>query len=304
MDNYRILAAGSNAGDAVSDNDPLQSSEVAIIGRGVESVLRRLIRFLAGTISLAKLHELIDFIYVEEMDEKLRRDHPRRQVTLSKLALNTGLDTRVIKAIQNSSGYKRGLLNEAEFFRDFTPAASFLHLWSTDARFTHPKTGLPLPLTVTGASGSIEQLARLLKLPRGVTIKSVVDQLESSELIHHDREAGVVEMRVDRYLPSPSKDREGALEIGFVAVSRLIDTVLGNLDPQLPDEERLYQRVYWINRLPRQQREAFRERMVALLDEVEKEGFRRLKGMDQPFDTPSQISAGFGLYLFEDPVED
>lgn len=288
----------------MSENDPLQSSEVAIIGRGVESVLRRLIRFLAGTISLAKLHELIDFIYVEEMDEKLRREHPRRQVTLSKLALNTGLDTRVIKAIQNSSGYKRGLLNEAEFFRDFTPAASFLHLWSTDARFTHPNSGLPLPLTVTGASGSLEQLARLLKLPRGVTIKSVVDQLESSELIHHDREAGVVEMRVDRYLPSPSKDREGALEIGFVAVSRLIDTVLGNLDPQLPDEERLYQRVYWINRLPRQQREAFRERMVALLDEVEKEGLSRLKGLDQPFDTPSQISAGFGLYLFEDPVED
>ncbi len=288
----------------MSRDDPLQSSEVAIIGRGVESVLRRLIRFLAGVISLAKLHELIDFIYVEEMDEKLRREHPRRKVTLSTMALNTGLDTRVIRRIQDASGYKRGLLNEAEFFRDFTPAASFLHLWSTDARFVDPDTGLPRPLTVTGDSGSLEALAGLLKLPRGVTIKSVVDQLESSELIHHDRNTGVIEMRVDRYLPSPSKDREGALEIGFVAVSRLIDTVLGNLDPQRPDAERLYQRVYWINRLPRQQREAFRRKMAALLDGVEQAGYRQLEALDQDFDTPSQISAGFGLYLFEDTVDE
>lgn len=284
--------------------DPLQSSEVAIIGRGVESVLRRLIRFLAGVISLAKLHELIDFIYVEEMDEKLRREHPKRKATLSLMALNTGLDTRVINRIRHSSGYKRGLLNEAEFFRDFTPAASFLHRWSTDARFVDPDTGLPKPLTVTGETGSLEALAALLKLPRGVTIKSVVEQLERSELIHHDRERDIIEMRADRYLPSPSADREGALEIGFLAVSRLMDTVLGNLAPDLPDENRLYQRVYWINRLPPRQREAFREKMVKLLDEVEQAGYRQLESLDQPFDTPGQISAGFGLYLFEDPVEE
>ncbi len=288
----------------MSRQDSLQQSEVAIIGRGVESVLRRLIRFLAGVISLAKLHELIDFIYVEEMDEKLRREHPRRQVTLSTMALNTGLDTRVINRIRSSSGYRRGLLNEAEFFRDFTPAASFLHLWSTDPRFVDADSGLPLTLSVRGETGSLEELAGSLKMPRGVTIKSVVDQLESSGLIHHDPESDTVEMRVDRYLPSPSKDREGALEIGFVAVSRLIDTVLGNLDPALPDEERLYQRVYWINHLPRQQRAVFRKKMVALLDEVEQAGYRQLTEFDQAFDTPSQISAGFGLYLFEDAVDD
>lgn len=284
--------------------DPLQNSEVAIIGRGVESVLRRLIRFLAGIISLAKLHELIDFIYVEEMDEKLRREHPTRSVTLSTLALNTGLDTRVINRIQKSSGYKRGLLNEAEFFRDFTPAASFLHRWSTDEGFVDPDTGLPRPLTVKGETGSLEALATLLRLPRGVTIKSVVEQLERSGLIRYDRDRDVIEMRVDRYLPSPSKDREGALEIGFLAVSRLMDTVLGNLAPELPDSERLYQRVYWINRLPPSQRRAFRRRMVQLLDEVEQAGYRQLEELDQHFDTPGQISAGFGLYLFEDAEEE
>lgn len=283
--------------------DTLQKSEVAIIGRGVESVLRRLIRFLAGVISLAKLHELIDFIYVEEMEEKLRRENPNRKVTLSNMAMNTGLDTRVISRITNSRGYRRGLINDAEFFRDSTPAARFLHLWSSDERFVDPETGLPKTLTVRGESGSLEALANELKLPRGVTIKSVVSQLESSELIYYDAETDCIEMRRDRYLPKPGKDREGALEIGFAAVSRLIDTVLGNLDENLPDEERLYQRVYWAYRLPIQQRQVFREKMSALLDEAEQAGYKQLVALDQPFDTPNQITAGFGLYLFEDMPE-
>jgi hypothetical protein len=82
-----------------------------------------------------------------------------------------------------------------------------------------------------------------------------------------------------------------------------MDTVLGNLEPGLPDDQRLYQRVYWINRLPRQQRQRFRKRLGALLDEVEKKGYAELERLDQPFDTPSQLSVGFGLYLFEDPFE-
>ncbi|MEM1410980.1 MAG: hypothetical protein AAGH19_01375, partial [Pseudomonadota bacterium] len=197
----------------------------------------------------------------------------------------------------------RGIVSDADFFRDFTPAASFLHLWSTDERFTDPETGMPRPLAITGESGSLEELANLLQLPRGVTIKSVAEQLERSELVHLDKDNDRIEMRMDRYLPVPDKDREGALEIGFLAVARLMETVLGNLDPDLSDQERLYQRVYWINRLPRQQRVRFRERLVALLDDVERKGYAELERLDQPFDTPSQISVGFGLYLFEDPVE-
>ena len=287
----------------MSTQDGLQQSEIAIIGRGAESVLRRLIRFLVGRISLTKLHELIDHIYVEEMEEKLRRDEPSKAVTKSRMAMNTGLDTRVIARIQCSPGYKKSLVSEAEFFRDFTPAVAFLHHWSTDSRFVDADSGLPRRLAVSGPTGSLEELASTLKLPRGVTVKAVLRQLERSDLIEHDRATDTITMRTDRYLPSPSKDREGALEIGFVAVSRLMDTVLGNLDEAVPEDQRLYQRVYWITRLPRQQRLAFRKKMVELLDEVERQGYQQLKDMDQSFDTASQLSVGFGLYLFEDPFE-
>jgi hypothetical protein len=283
--------------------DGLQQSEIAIIGRGVESVLRRLIRFLVGTISLTKLHELVNHIYVEELEEKLRRDEPGKAVTKSRMAMNTGLDTRVIARIQSSPGYKKSLVRESEFFRDFTPAAAFLHHWSTDPRFVDAETGMPRRLSVSGPGPSLEEMASTLKLPRGVTLKAVLRQLERSDLIDYDRGTETLTMRTDRYLPSPGKDREGALEIGFLAVCRLMDTVLGNLDEAVPEDQRLYQRVYWITRLPRQQRQAFRQKMVALLDEVEQQGYQQLKIMDQSFDTPSQLTAGFGLYLFEDPFE-
>ncbi|KAA9130999.1 hypothetical protein F3N42_11665 [Marinihelvus fidelis] len=277
-----------------------EESEVAIIGRGVEAVLRRLVRFLAGRISLTKLHELIDTLYVEELEEKLRRDHPGRQITLAMMALNTGLDTRVINRIRTSPGYRRSLVGEAEFFRNFTPAASFLHLWSTDTRFTDAETGQPQPLAIEGGDASIEALVNTLKLPRGVTVKSVLDQLELSGLVEIDHDAGIVSMRIDRYLPSPDKDREGALEIGFVAVSRLIDTVLGNMDPALSDEDRLFQRVYWIYRLPPHRLAGLRESLVRVLERAEKEGYETLSEYDQDVEAANHIAAGFGLYLFED----
>ncbi|MEM1412034.1 MAG: hypothetical protein AAGH19_06710, partial [Pseudomonadota bacterium] len=91
----------------MSQSDSLQSSEVAIIGRGVESVLRRLVRFIAGRISLKKLHELIDTIYVEELEELLHEEKGDKKVTLGNLAMGTGLDTRVINRIQRHASYKR-----------------------------------------------------------------------------------------------------------------------------------------------------------------------------------------------------
>lgn len=278
-----------------------EESEVAIIGRGVEAVLRRLIRFLVGHISLAKLHEFVDVLYIEELEEKLRRERPGRQLTLSMMALDTGLDTRMINRIRERPGYRRSLVSEAEFFRSFTPAASFLHLWSTDTRFTDPETGQPRTLAIEGDDDSLEALVNSLKLPRGVTIKSVVDQLEHSGLVEIDRDLGQVTMRVDRYLPSPDKDREGALEIGFVAVSRLMDTVIANLASGTAGEQRLFQRVYWIYHLPPHRLAALREALVEVLEVAEKEGYRTLSEYDQKEEAANHIAAGFGLYLFEDP---
>ena len=65
--------------------------DAAILTRAVENVFRNLIRFLVGRMSLVKLQEMIRFIYVEEAESKLNRERPKHNVTLTRLAILTGI---------------------------------------------------------------------------------------------------------------------------------------------------------------------------------------------------------------------
>lgn len=280
-------------------NTHLQT-EAATLGRGAEAMLRRILRFLVGRISLVRLHELIEQLYVEELEDKLRAEDPNHAVTLSLLALNTGLDTRHIHRIRNNPSYRRSLVEEAGFLRDLTPAASFLHIWATDRRFLDMASRKPKALPFNKRGSGADLVARTLQLPRGITLTSVIAQLEVSGMIDVDRDLGLITMRTDRFLPEPDRDQLGAMEVGFAAICRLIDTVLSNLDTDRSGTDRLYQRVYWINRMAPDLLPQLREALKAVLDQAEQESCRTLARFDPGYDLPDQVSAGFGVYLFED----
>jgi len=50
--------------------------DVAILTHAVEIVFRKLIRMLIGKISLKKLQEMIQIIFVEEAEAKLKLENP------------------------------------------------------------------------------------------------------------------------------------------------------------------------------------------------------------------------------------
>jgi hypothetical protein len=275
-------------------------SNAATLGRGAEALLRRFLRFFVGRISLVRLQELINQLYVEELEDRLTADDLDRSVTLSMLALNTGLDTRQIIRIRSHPSYRGSLAEEAEFLRDLTPAASFLHIWTTDKRFIDKSTGLPKPLPFTKKGRGADLVVKELRLPRGITITSVIAQLESSGLVSVDRDQDVIRMTSYRFLPDPDKDAYGALEVGIAAICKLTETVLANLENDGEQKERLFQRVYWTNRLDPAQRAKLRNKLRSILEKAEKKSCETLIEFEPGFDLPDQVSAGFGLYLFED----
>jgi len=75
--------------------------DVAILTRAVENVFRKLIRMLIGKISLKKLQEMIQEIFVEEAEAKLQKERPGKNVPLSTLAVVTGFDTRTLTKIKS-----------------------------------------------------------------------------------------------------------------------------------------------------------------------------------------------------------
>lgn len=279
----------------------LDYTAAAAAGRGLEAVIRRMLRFAVGKISLVRLHELINQLYLEELEDALAEKTPDQPPTLSMLALNSGLDTRQIHRIRNSPTWRRSLVEETAFLRELTPAASFLHLWSSDRRFLDLATGLPKTLPYTRKGRGADLLVKQLGLPRGTTLISIIAQLEDSGMVAVDREAATISLLTERFLPAPDMDQLGAMEVGFAAICRLIDTVLHNIDPDRSRDERIYQRVYWINRLSPGRLPALRASIQALLDHAEQQGYKTLSEFDPGHDLPDQVSAGFGLYFFQDP---
>ena len=85
----------------MSTNPEKPMNNAAVLTRGIERVMRKLIRFLIGKISLVRLQEMIRFIYVEESERKVQKERPGRDVPLTKLAVLTGLDTRTLAKIRN-----------------------------------------------------------------------------------------------------------------------------------------------------------------------------------------------------------
>jgi hypothetical protein len=55
--------------------------DVATLTRAVEKVFRKLIRMLIGKMSLKKLQEMIQIIFVEETEAKLKREAPGKNWT-------------------------------------------------------------------------------------------------------------------------------------------------------------------------------------------------------------------------------
>ena len=276
----------------------LRSQEVGALGAGVESVLRRLIRPLLGTMSLARLEELLRIVFVEEAERRLRQEYPERSAPVSQLALLTGLDTRQLNRLRASPGFGGKEGERSGLATNMTPTTHLLDLWSTDPAYLDGDTGNPVTLPVFGDAPSLEALMRASRFIRGVTPRSVAVSGAATE-----GEDGRLRMVTEKFLPSPSSDVEGAIEVGFHAIGRLVDTVIANLEQLGSDRPRLYQRAYWTNRLAPHRREAFQARLTKLMEEFEDEGTALLSEMEMRIESPSQVTAGFGLYYFEERPE-
>lgn len=280
-------------------NKDLTAQEINALGVGVETVLRRLIRPLLGSMSLERLEELLRLVFVEEAERHLRREFAGRSSPVSQMALLTGMDTRRLNRLRSGPAYGAEGERGGGFTSNMTPTTHLLDLWSTDPAYLDDDSGQPVTLPVVGPAPSLEALMKSSKFIRGVTPRSVADRLVLSGAAT-EGDDGALRMVTEKFLPKASGDVEGAIEVGFHAIGRLVDTVITNLENIDRDAPRLYQRAYWTNRLAPHRQDEFRERLTALMSEFEDRATGVLADMEMNIESPSQVTGGFGLYYFED----
>lgn len=278
--------------------------EATVLSRSIEGLLRQLIKFLLGRVSLVSLQELVRNVFVEEAENKLREEAPRKNISLTKLALLTGLDTRTLTKIRNSPDYRKPLHGKNGFLRDFTPGAYLLDVWSSRSPYMDERTGKPKILPVSGQSPSFEELFQECGKSRGVTYTSMLERLVESGSVELDSERGKVQLFSQSYLPSKSADQLDAMELGFSAIRNMVDTVTHNIEALESGAERYYQRGVWTYRLPTDRRSKLRKALHALLERTDNDAREIIERHEVSYSEGEHITAGVSLFYFEEAEDE
>ena len=222
---------------AAADRKPLQ--EVAILTRSIEFVVRNFVKILVGKISLVRLQQLIQSVFVEEAENYLQKEKPGREVSLTSLAVLTGADTRKLTQVRNSETYRRPHHETQSFLEEVTPESCVIELWTSNPRFTDLETGMPRTIDLWGEEGSFEILVREAVRTRGVTVQSMAKRMQRNNLVEIHENS--VELKLDNFAPLELRQKIGEIKLGLDAVGHLLGTVHGNLSSG-EGEPRLFQR--------------------------------------------------------------
>jgi hypothetical protein len=288
--------------DVMAIRNETPNDEAVVLVNAVENLFRKLARFLIGRMSLVSLQEIIKYVFVEEIENKLRAERPERNVALTELALLSGLDTRTLTRIRNSSHYRRPFCEERNFLSELAPGALILDIWSSTPPYVDKDSGGPITLPISGKSPSFESLFREYGKGRGVTYNSLLERLVESGAVLRNKD-NEVQLVAKSYLPSRANDRRGAIEMGFAALGNMVDTVTNNIDALGTEQERLYQRGAWTYRLNKCLKSQLRAELRSLLERTDLEARGLIEKYEDTFASPDQITAGISLFYFEESTK-
>jgi len=274
--------------------------EAAVLTRAVETLLRKLSRFLVGRMSLVSLVEILKKVFVEETENRLREENPGKNVSLTKLGLLCGLDTRTLIKIRNGKTYRQSLSEESSFLRESTPGASIIDLWSSKPPYFDARRNRPKALSVSGKEASFEALFHECGQPRGVTYTSLLQRLVESGAVKLDKKKSRVELVLHFYLPSASKDKLGAIEMGFSALASMTETVTFNISALENGGDRLYQRGAWTYRISPENRDKLRSQLRVLLESTDARAREIISKFEDPVSRPNHLTIGVSQFYFEE----
>ena len=281
------------------DVDP-DRQDVAILARAVENVFRKLIRFLVGRISLAKLQEMIGFIYVQEAENRLTAECPGKSVPMTKIALMTGLDSRAVANIRKHTRANADRYQQ-QFLQDLTPESAIVEAWAKKIELAAETAADAKQLKYGGHDSGFEALVRSTISSRGITTQTIIQRLEATGSVAHDRHEKTLTLLTSHFSPYLSHHEPNIINAAFSAVSNLISTIEHNVKASA--EEKFFQRQLWTFRLARSDQIRFRQEIRKFLEAAEGEGKILIAPWEAKDYSPHALSAGMGFYYFEDGGE-
>ncbi len=276
--------------------ETLKDNNVSIFAQSIETVFRKLIRFLVGRVSLANLQEMVRHVYVEEAERNLQQLNPGKSVPLTKLALVTGIDTRTLSQIRINIFEHRDRYTQLPL-KELTPESAVVEAWAERVKGSHDPDKART-LSFDGPNSEFEKLFRATISSRGVTSQSLIERLIATKSAEVDKESKTLKLIVQEFSPYFSDDEPNAVNAALSAISNLVSTVEKNVGSR--KQERFFQRQAWTFRLTPTRREEFRAAMKRLLENFDYQARSEIANWERSEYTDDQVTAGVGYYYFEE----
>jgi hypothetical protein len=273
--------------------------DVAILTRAVENVFRKLIRMLIGKMSLKKLQEMIQIIFVEEAEAKLKQEAPGKNVALGDIALQTGVDTRTIKKIRAYIALSNPIHQDDVFLDGFMPLFKVFDLWMNDERFYDTRSGRPRKLKVEGQGATFSELVKAAIQSRGLTSQAVLKRLKEIDVVNVDASSGTVVLKQDDNVFISKNDLD-LLDVGFTAIGNLASTVSHNIQNHLDEDAKYFQRGSWNYHFSPEKMDHVRKAMHKYLRNTDTKSRDLITSLAETQGQDGQFTAGISMFYFEE----
>lgn len=271
--------------------------DVAVLTRAVENVFRKLIRMLIGKMSLKKLQEMIQLLFVEETEAKLKKESPGKNVALGDIALQTGVDTRTIKKIRTYIAVSNPIHLDDVFLDGFMPLFKVFDLWMNDEKFFDPETGKPRVLPIEGEGATFTELVRLAIQSRGLTAHAVLKRLKEIDVVNEESGTVVLKQEDNVFI---SKDDLDLLDVGFTAIGNLVSTISHNIQNNLNEEAKYFQRGSWDYQFDADKMDHVRNEIHKYLRREDKRSRDLIAKLAETDARTGQLTAGISMFYFEE----
>ena len=279
-------------------NDPALR-DVAILTRAVENVFRKLIRMLVGKMSLKKLQEMIQIIFVEEAEAKLKLEAPGKNVALGDIALQTGVDTRTIKKIRAYIALSNPIHQDNTFLDGFMPLFKVFDLWMNDARFFDTNTNKPRALEIEGEGATFSESVKTAIQSRGLTSQAVLKRLKEIDVVAVDPSSATVVLKQEDNVFISKNDLD-LLDVGFTAIGHLVTTVSHNIQNPLDEDAKYFQRGSWNYQFSPEKMDQVRNVIHRYLRKTDTKSRDLITSLAETHGQTGQFTAGISMFYFEE----
>ena len=271
--------------------NPVPMHDISILTRAIENVFRKLIRMLIGKMSLKKLQEMIQIIFVEEVEAKLKRETPGKNVALGDIALQTGVDTRTIKKVKTHIALSKPIYQDNAFLGGFMPLFKVFDLWMNDTRFFNVKTGKPRKLKMEGDGASFSELVKLSVQSRGLTAQAVFRRLKEIDIVAEDPVTGMVVLKQEDNVFISKNDLD-LLDVGFTAIGNLTSTICNNIQNNVSEDAKFFQRGSWDYQFSPDKIDDVRKVIHKYLTKMDIKSRELIASLAEPEGQKGQLTAG------------